>query len=82
MKTGKVYLIGAGPGDPELLTLKGKRCIEEADVIVGDYLADERLLRFAKPESEYIYGKSPAVIPCGRKISAHFWPKRRRKGKL
>lgn len=55
MKTGKVYLIGAGPGDPELLTLKGKRCIEEADVIVGDYLADERLLRFAKLESKYIY---------------------------
>lgn len=38
MKKGKVYLIGAGPGDPELLTLKGKRCLEEADVIVGDYL--------------------------------------------
>ena len=54
MESGKVYLIGAGPGDPELLTLKGKRCIEEADVIVGDYLADERLLQFAKPDSEYI----------------------------
>ena len=49
MKKGKVYLIGAGPGDPELLTLKGKRCLEEADVIVGDYLADPRLLRYAKP---------------------------------
>ena len=49
MKQGKVYLIGAGPGDPELLTLKGKRCLEEADVIVGDYLADKRLLRYARP---------------------------------
>ena len=36
MKKGKVYLIGAGPGDPELFTLKGKRCLEKADVIVGD----------------------------------------------
>jgi uroporphyrinogen III methyltransferase/synthase len=55
MKKGKVYLIGAGPGDPELLTLKGKRCLEEADVVVGDYLADKRLLRFMNPEAEYIY---------------------------
>lgn len=55
MKQGKVYLIGAGPGDPELLTLKGKRCLEEADVIVGDYLADPRLLRFTRPDAEYIY---------------------------
>ena len=55
MKQGKVYLIGAGPGDPELLTLKGKRCLEEADVVVGDYLADPRLLRFMKPDAEYIY---------------------------
>lgn len=55
MKQGKVYLIGAGPGDPELLTLKGKRCLEMADVIVGDYLADKRILRFANKDAEYIY---------------------------
>lgn len=58
MNKGKVYLIGAGPGDPELLTLKGKRCLETADVIVGDYLADRRILRFANPEAEYICGKA------------------------
>ncbi|MFQ5533159.1 MAG: uroporphyrinogen-III C-methyltransferase, partial [Candidatus Methylomirabilales bacterium] len=52
---GKVYLVGAGPGDPELLTLKGKRCLEEADVIVYDYLANERLLSHAPPEAERIY---------------------------
>jgi uroporphyrinogen III methyltransferase/synthase len=34
MPTGKVYLIGAGPGDPGLLTLKGKRCLEEAGVVI------------------------------------------------
>lgn len=55
MGTGIVYLIGAGPGDPELLTLKGKRCLEEADVIVGDYLADRRILSMANPKAEYIY---------------------------
>ncbi len=59
MKKGKVYLIGAGPGDPELLTLKGRRCLAEADVVVGDYLADARILKYARPGSEYIYvGKS------------------------
>ena len=63
MKKGKVYLIGAGPGDPELLTLKGKRCLEEADVIVGDYLADPRLLRYAKPGYQYIY--------VGKKAGCH-----------
>ena len=63
MKKGKVYLIGAGPGDPELLTLKGKRCLEEADVIVGDYLADRRLLRYARPDAEYVY--------VGKKAGCH-----------
>jgi uroporphyrinogen III methyltransferase/synthase len=55
MKTGKVYLIGAGPGDPGLLTLKGKRCLEEADVIIYDYLVNTRLLDHARPEAELIY---------------------------
>ncbi len=52
---GKVYLIGAGPGDPGLLTLKGKRCLEEADVVVYDYLANPRLLRYVRPDAELIY---------------------------
>ncbi len=54
-RVGKVYLIGAGPGDPGLFTLKGKRCLEEADVVVYDYLANPRLLRYAKPGAELIY---------------------------
>ncbi len=58
-KTGKVYLIGAGPGDPKLITVKGLECIKEADVIVYDYLASSRLLECARPEAEIIYvGKS------------------------
>ena len=55
MKSGKVYLIGAGPGDPGLLTLKGKRCIEEADVIVYDHLVNKKLLEFTKDGAEIIY---------------------------
>ncbi len=53
--TGKVYLIGAGPGDPGLFTLKGKRCLEEADVVAYDALANRRLLSHAKPDAETIY---------------------------
>jgi len=52
---GKVYLIGAGPGDPGLFTLKGKRCLEEADVVAYDALANHRLLAHAKPNAELIY---------------------------
>jgi uroporphyrinogen III methyltransferase/synthase len=52
---GKVYLIGAGPGDPGLLTLKGKQCLEEADVIAYDALANPRLLTHARPGAELIY---------------------------
>ncbi|WP_196593662.1 uroporphyrinogen-III C-methyltransferase [Pectinatus sottacetonis] len=52
---GIVYLIGAGPGDPGLLTLKGCKCIKKADVIVYDYLADKKLLAYAKKNAELIY---------------------------
>jgi len=50
--TGVVYLVGAGPGDPGLLTLRGRECIAEADVIIHDYLVDPRMLRFARPRAE------------------------------
>ena len=49
---GKLYLVGAGPGDPGLLTLKGKRCLEQADIVIYDYLANARLLDYARPDAE------------------------------
>lgn len=52
---GKVYIMGAGPGDLELLTLKGKRAVEEADCIVYDRLINPRILNFAKKDAEMIY---------------------------
>ena len=51
----KVYLIGAGPGDPGLLTIKGKEVLEKADVVVYDYLANDTLLGYARPDAERIY---------------------------
>ena len=55
-----VHLVGAGPGDPELLTVKAARLIAEADVIVHDYLSNSSILEMAKPGTEFIdVGKKP-----------------------
>jgi uroporphyrinogen III methyltransferase / synthase len=51
----KVYLVGAGPGDPGLLTLKGKICIQKADTVIYDYLASKELLKYASADAELIY---------------------------
>ncbi len=54
-KKGKVYIIGAGPGDAGLITLKGIECLKEADVIVYDYLVSKDLLKFARGDARFIY---------------------------
>ena len=55
MKPGKVYLVGAGPGDPGLITVKGLACLRQADVIIYDRLVDDGVLKEARPEAERIY---------------------------
>ena len=52
---GKVYLVGAGPGDPGLLTMRGKECLERADVVLYDYLANPVLLDLAPSRAERLY---------------------------
>jgi uroporphyrinogen III methyltransferase/synthase len=58
----KVYLIGAGPGDPELITCKGRRILERADAVLFDHLAPSALLDLAPPDAERIYvGKKKSI---------------------
>lgn len=65
VKRGRVYLVGAGPGDWELITVKGLKCVREADVILYDFLATDDLLRFAKKGAELIcVGKSDGLHLC------------------
>ncbi|HSN04750.1 MAG TPA: uroporphyrinogen-III C-methyltransferase [Nitrospira sp.] len=54
-RQGIVYLVGAGPGDPKLLTLRGKECLERADVVFYDYLANPALLAHAQTQAERVY---------------------------
>ncbi|HTZ41256.1 MAG TPA: uroporphyrinogen-III C-methyltransferase [Syntrophales bacterium] len=66
VKKGKVFIVGAGPGDPGLITLKGLRSLAGADVVVYDYLASEDILRFA--------GKDARLIYVGKKGGDHTLP--------
>ena len=54
-KSGIVYLVGAGPGDPGLISVRGMRLLEAAEVVVYDYLANPQLLRYCPPTAEKIY---------------------------
>jgi len=60
---GKVYLVGAGPGDPELITCKGRELLQAADSVLYDHLAPEALLDFAPADAERLY--------VGKKKSTH-----------
>ncbi|MEI7992588.1 MAG: SAM-dependent methyltransferase, partial [Actinomycetota bacterium] len=66
-----VHLVGAGPGDPELLTVRAARLVAAADVIVHDRLADASILSLAKPGAEFInVGKRPGAPTPQENINA------------
>lgn len=65
-RCGTVYLVGAGPGDPELLTVKGLRLLERADVVVYDALVSPELLQLARPAARR--------IDVGKRASRHTLP--------
>ena len=83
MKPGCVYLVGAGPGDPELLTLKGRRVLEAAGAVLFDHLANEALLDHAPAGAERIYvGKKKADHALSQDDIARLMIDRARAGKV
>ena len=65
-KKGRVYLVGAGPGDPGLITCRGAQLVAQADVVVYDYLVSDRLVQLARDDAEMIY--------VGKKAGQHTLP--------
>lgn len=81
--TGKVYLVGAGPGDPSLITVKGLQCLQRAEVVVYDRLIDEKLLNEAPSNAEKIFvGKAVGFHPIGQEEINWILLKKAREGKL
>ncbi|MEC2074659.1 uroporphyrinogen-III C-methyltransferase [Metabacillus fastidiosus] len=79
----KVYLVGAGPGDEELLTIKALKCIKEADVILYDRLVNKEILKHAKEGADLIYcGKLPNYHTMKQETINHFLVKYAKSGKI
>ena len=70
-QVGKVYLVGAGPGDPGLLTIRAAELIRAGDVIVYDRLIQEGVLAFARPSAETIYMGKPLGCHTSRQDEIH-----------
>jgi uroporphyrinogen III methyltransferase / synthase len=82
MKTPIVYLIGAGPGDPWLISVRGLRCLDQADVVIYDHLVHERLLRHARPEAERIDVGPAAPEPLEQEAICYLIAEKAREGKV
>jgi uroporphyrinogen III methyltransferase / synthase len=70
-QVGKVYLVGAGPGDPDLMTVKAARLLRRGDVIVYDRLVQEKVLAMAKVSSEKIFMGKVLGCHCSRQDEIH-----------
>jgi len=83
MEKGKVYLVGAGPGDPGLMTIKGLDCLKQADIVIYDRLVDESILQEARPDAEKIYvGKASNHHTFEQEKINHLLIQKAREGKM
>ncbi|RPJ62871.1 MAG: uroporphyrin-III C-methyltransferase, partial [Dehalococcoidia bacterium] len=64
LKVGKVFLVGSGPGDPALITVKAVKCLQKADVIIYDQLVVQQIMNNANPKAEKIF--------AGKTVKKHF----------
>jgi uroporphyrinogen III methyltransferase/synthase len=77
-----VFLIGAGPGDPGLITVRGLECLRRADVVLYDHLVHERLLRNARPDAERIDVGTAAPQPMAQEAICYLLAEKAREGKV
>jgi uroporphyrinogen III methyltransferase/synthase len=77
-----VYLVGAGPGDPGLISVRGRQCLERADVVVYDHRVHERLLRMAPPTAERIDVGAAAPKPLDQDAISYLLAEKAREGKV
>ncbi|HCE02848.1 MAG TPA: HemD protein, partial [Acidobacteria bacterium] len=81
MNEARIYLIGAGPGDPGLLTLKGHRYLTTADVVVYDHLVHQRMLRWVRAAAETIDVGAAAPRPLEQDAICLLLAEKAREGK-
>ena len=81
MHEARIFLIGSGPGDPSLLTVRGHRYLTSADVVVFDHLIDQRLLKLARPDAETIDVGSAAPRPLEQDAICLLLVEKAREGK-
>jgi uroporphyrinogen III methyltransferase / synthase len=77
-----VYLIGAGPGDPGLITVRGMQCLAAADVVLYDHLVNPRLLRYARPDAEKIDVGVAAPQPLEQEAICYLLSEKAREAKV
>src|SRR5437879_7680122 len=77
-----VYLIGAGPGDPGLITVRGLQCLAAADVVLYDHLVNPRLLRHARADAERIDVGVAAPQPLEQEAMCYLLAEKAREGKI
>jgi uroporphyrinogen III methyltransferase/synthase len=81
MTNSTVYLIGAGPGDPGLMTVRGLQCLESADVVLYDHLVPARVLRHARADAEKIDVGTAAPQPLEQEAICYLLAEKAREGK-
>jgi uroporphyrinogen III methyltransferase / synthase len=81
MNTPCVYIVGAGPGDPSLVSVRGRRYLQAADVVVYDHRVHARLLRLAKPGAERIDVGSAAPKPLDQEAISYLLAEKAREGR-